>query len=175
MNIYKVIKGRRSIRTYKSRKIPDDVINRVLDAARRAPSAKNLQPWQFIVVNDRELIDAVAGGPTRNQSFIAQAPIVLVACALEREAFEYMGGYWNSAVLDVAIAFDHLTLAAHAEGLGTCWIGAFDEAAVKNLFAIPEYVKVVALTPLGYRAEDPPEHGRKSLEHILFYNRWSSQ
>jgi nitroreductase len=120
-------------------------------ALRFAPSACNFQPWHFVLVTDAELRRQLAQA-SFDQLWMADAPVTVVGCALPRQAYKHMGGYGNSADVDVAIALDHLTLAAVAEGLGTCWIGAFDEKQVKRLLEIPESVKVVALMPLGYPA-----------------------
>jgi len=120
-------------------------------ALRYAPSACNYQPWRFIFVANASLRHEVAQA-SYNQLWMAEAPIIVVGCGLPGRAYKTMGGYGNSADIDVAIALDHLTLAAVADGLGTCWIGAFDEKQVKRLLKIPWQVKVVAMTPLGYPA-----------------------
>ncbi len=172
MEFYEVIRRRLSVRAYKPDPVPEEVLKRILEAARLAPSAKNYQPWKFIVVTDgkirQELVPACRG-----QAFIAQAPVVICACAIEAEAWKGMGGYWSAAEVDVAIALEHIILAAVAEGLGTCWIGAFIEAEVKRVLQIPEGVKPVALTPVGYQAQEPKPRPRKPLEEIVSYNRFS--
>ena len=127
------------------------------EAIRFAPSACNYQPWHFVMVYDevsRQEIAKAASG----QRWMAGAPITVVACALPGRAYKGMGGYGNSADIDVAIALDHLTLAAVAEGLGTCWIGSFAEPQIKRLLGIPRSVKVVAITPLGYPASAHLNH-----------------
>jgi nitroreductase len=149
MDVLEAIKTRRSVRAYSSRPIAPEVMGRLKQALRYAPSACNYQPWQFILVTDAKLRTQLAQA-AHDQSFIAAAPMIVVGCGLPERAYKGMGGYGNSADIDVAIALDHLTLVAVAEGLGTCWIGAFDEPAVKRLLAVPPRVKVVALTPLGY-------------------------
>ena len=112
------------------------------------------------------------------QLFIADAPVIVVGCGHPNEAYDSMGGYGNSAEIDVAIAIDHLTLAAVQEGLGTCWIGAFDEAEVKQLLEIPPQVKVVAMTPLGYPASPEliaplTDSDRKDPAEIFGDNRYA--
>ncbi|MEW6523055.1 MAG: nitroreductase family protein [Bacillota bacterium] len=164
MNVFEAIQNRRSIRRYRPDPVPQDALLRVLDAARLAPSAGNRQPWRFVVVSDasmrRELVPACRG-----QQFVGQAPVVIAACATEA------GRKWNQ--VDLAIAVDHMTLAAHASGLGTCWIGAFEEEAVKQLLGIPAGVSVVVLLTLGY-AETPGRFpGRKNLDDIVCYERYS--
>ncbi|MEO0068345.1 MAG: nitroreductase family protein [candidate division WOR-3 bacterium] len=172
MEFYDVIRRRLSVRAYKPDPVPEEVLRRILEAARLAPSAKNYQPWRFIVVTDEKIRQELVPA-CRGQSFIAQAPVVICACAIENEAWKGMGGYWSAAEVDVTIALEHIILAATAEGLGTCWIGAFIEAEVKRVLQIPEGVKPVALTPLGYPAQEPKPRPRKALEEIVCYNRFS--
>jgi nitroreductase len=143
------IRCRRSVREFDSRPIPPDLLEQVTEALRLAPSACNHQPWRFIMVRDAALREQVAHA-CHEQMFIAPAPVIVAACAEPAKAYPRMGGSWNSVDVDVAIALDHLMLAAAEAGLGTCWIGAFDEGAVKALLGVPAEAKVVALTPLGY-------------------------
>jgi nitroreductase len=154
-------------------------MDRMRQALRLAPSACNFQPWHFIFVTDAALRGKVAQA-ANGQKWMADAPVTVVGCGLPQQAYKRMGGYGNSVDVDVAIALDHLTLAAVAEGLGTCWIGAFDEAKVKGLLNIPEQVKVVAMTPLGYPSSadlnHPIEEGRRKAESEVFsLNRYSDQ
>ncbi len=153
MEVSEAIRRRRSVREYRPDPIPGDVMERVTDALRLAPSACNYQPWRFILVSDAKLRGRLAEA-CHEQTFIAAAPLIVVGCALPDAAYKRMGERWNSADVDVAIALDHLTLAAVEAGLGTCWIGSFDEEAVKSLLGIPAEPKVVALTPLGYPRTD---------------------
>jgi nitroreductase len=171
MSVLKVIKERRSVRKYRTEPIPRDILHRVLEAARFSPSGKNLQPWKFIIVQDQSLkqrlVDACLG-----QKFIAKAPVVVVACGFPGNCYSRMGNYMKSWAVDVAIALEHLVLQAQEEGLGTCWIGAFKENDVKSLLNVPEEVKVLALTPLGYPDEIPKSRGRKNLDDIVSYDSY---
>lgn len=151
MDVLEAIRRRRSVRAYSSQPIPGEVMERMRQALRSAPSACNYQPWRFILVSDEELRRDIAKA-ANGQLWMAAAPITVVACGLPERAYKKMGGYGNSADIDVAIALDHLTLAAVADGLGTCWIGAFAEPQIKRLLGVPRPVKVVAMTPLGYPA-----------------------
>jgi nitroreductase len=151
MNVLNAIRTRRSVREYSARPIPADVLERMRQALRWAPSACNYQPWRFIFVAQTELRQALARA-ANDRPWMADAPLTIVGCGYPEQAYKTMGGYGNSADIDVAIAFDHLTLAAVAEGLGTCWIGGFDEQQVKQVLSVPPEVKVVAMTPLGYPA-----------------------
>jgi len=165
------IKTRRSIRRYKPTPVPENLLKDVLNAARLAPSADNAQPWRIIVVMDEQVKLKLAAA-SNGQKFIAQAPVVLVACGIPDEAFQTAGGYMSSHVIDVSIAIDHLTLAAHAVGLGTCWIAWFKEDKVREILGVPEDVRVVALTPLGYPDEAPERTPRKNLEELVLYDRY---
>lgn len=171
MNIFEVIKTRRSVRSYKQDEIEQEKLNRVLEAVRQAPSAHNDQPWKFIVVGDERLRWKVAEAAS-GQMFIAEAPVLIVACGILSESQGQMGGYMDSWSVDVTIAFEHLILQAWAEGLGTCWIGAFDEQEVKAILMIPKGVRVLALTPLGYPRKIIDGGSRKSLEEIVSYDKF---
>jgi nitroreductase len=167
-----IIEKRKSIRSYKPQEVSEEDLNYVLEAFRKAPSAKNLQPWKLIVVRDRKKINDLAVA-CNNQTFLTQAPVLIVACALEEEAYGKMGGYMSSFPVDIGIAMEHLILAATEKGLGTCWIGAFNEKLVKDVLDIPDNVRVVALTPLGYPAEEGRLRSRKSLSEIVCYDRYT--
>lgn len=174
MEIYEAIRKRRSVRKYLNREIPQEVLDRVLNAGRLAPSAVNLQPWRFIVVRDpvtqRALVESTRGGKHRH---IGMADVALVACGNERDCYQKQGDYMKTFAIDVAIALDHIMLAAAAEGLGTCWIGAFNERRVKDLLDIPDPWRVVGMTPLGYPAETPAFNDRKALSEIVCEERWA--
>jgi len=173
MNVLEAITMRRSVRAYSPQPIDARLMQRMKQALRSAPSACNLQPWHFIFVTDADLRQQVAQA-ANGQSWMAGAPVIVVACGLSENAYQHMGGHGSSVDVDVAIALDHLTLGAVAEGLGTCWIGAFDETAVKALLHVPRTVKVVAMTPLGYPATPglnrPFEEGRRKSPEEIFSN-----
>jgi len=171
MSILEIIRRRKSIREYREDPIPEDVLFRVLEAARLAPSGKNLQPWKFIIVRDKRLRMKLAQASNR-QYFMAEAPVVIVACGFPDKCYSRMGRYMKSWPVDVAIALEHLILQAEEENLGTCWIGAFEEKEVKSILGIPEEVRVLALTPLGYPAATPPSRKRKDLEEIISYDKY---
>ena len=149
MEIIEVIRDRCSVRSYADKPVERKKIDRLLEAARLAPSASNRQEWRFVVVTDAGKRANLARAAA-NQTFVGKAPVVLVACA-EHDGHVMRCGQLCYPI-DVAIAVDHVTLQAVAEGLGTCWIGAFNEERVKHLLEVPREVKVVAMTPLGYPA-----------------------
>lgn len=164
MDFYEIINKRRSIRAYKKDPVEDDKLNRILDAARLAPSAANRQPLSLIVVkNDKikqNLKDAYS------QEWFYTAPIIICACTLPDIAWKRNDGKPYVDV-DVTIAMDHLILAASAEGLGTCWIAAFKPDVVKVALNIPDNMEPLILTPLGYPATIPEPTFRKPLEEIV--------
>jgi len=168
MDFTEVVKARRSVRKYTSSPLDEEAVKRIFRAFRQAPSASNKQPYKLLVIRDEDkklkLVHACKGA-----KWIAEPPIVLVACAYVDEAYPTMGGYMSSYPIDVAIALDHLTLAAAAEGIGTCWIGAFSEERVKDVLDLPKDVKVVALMPMGYPAEEPEARPRKHLSELVCY------
>lgn len=162
------------MRSYSKNPIPSEVLTRVLDAARIAPSGSNRQPWRFIIVKDESLKQEMVP-VCKNQEFIAEAPLILVACGqrLPLNRGGYMGEM--SVLLDVAIAFTQLILAARAEGLGTCWIGAFSNDRIKKLLEVPEGYEVVAVTPLGYPADQKifgKPKNRKAINQIVSENKF---
>lgn len=171
MKVLEVIQKRRSVRKYKEDPIPEKDLMRVLEAARLAPSGKNFQPWKFIIVKDKALKEKLAQA-SAGQFFMAEAPIIIVGCGFPDNCYAHMGRYMKSWSVDVTIALEHLILQAQEEGLGTCWIGSFEEEEVKAILNIPENVKVLALTPLGYPDEIPRFRGRKSLDEIISYDRF---
>ncbi len=171
MSVLETIRDRRSIRRFRRDPVPEETLFRVLEAARLAPSAKNLQPWKFVVVRDPATKAALAKA-SFDQSFMAEADIVVAACGLPGQAYPRQGRFMNSWPIDLAIAFEHLVLAAAEEGLGTCWIGAFQEAEAKSVLGVPDEVRVMAMTPLGWPAETPPPRGRKAREDIVSYERY---
>ncbi len=170
MVVLKVIQSRRSIRSYDSRNVEEDKLLRVLESGRLSPSAGNRQERRFIVVKDtktRKLLSEAAN----NQRFVAEAPVVIAACSVEKEYTMKCGQL--AYPIDTAIAVDHMTLQAVKEGLGTCWIGAFDEENVKELLNIPHDIRVVALLALGYPLTIPQPTPRKSLDEIVMWEKWN--
>jgi nitroreductase len=167
-----IIETRKSIRSYKSQEIEEEKLNYILEAFRKSPSAKNLQPWKLIVVRNKKIIKDLAIA-CNNQTFLEEAPVLIAACANKEGAYGKVGGYMNSYPIDIGLALEHLILAATEQGLGTCWIGAFKEQLVKDILKVPEDVRVVALTPVGYPARDSNGRSRKPLSEIVSYDRYA--
>ena len=170
MNVYEAIKARRSVRAYRDKPVPPEVLTRVLEAARMAPSGNNRQSWKFVVVTDTETRKKLAEA-ANGQGFVAEAPVVIVAVGLDPNRVMSCG--IPADPVDVAIAIDHITLAAAEEGLGTCWIGSFSQAKVCRILQIPDSFKVIELLILGYPADSPRPKSRKSLTEIICYNKFS--
>ena len=170
MNIMDAIKARRSIRSYKDQPVEPAKLQQVLEAARLAPSASNRQDWKFIVVQDQQMREALANA-CHNQKFVSQAPVVIAVCSTNPT--RTMASGQPAAAVDLAIAVDHMTLAAVELGLGTCWIGAFDAPAVAKILGVPSDAAVVHVLPLGYSADLPPAHRAKSADQVICRETWS--
>ena len=165
MEFSEVVKKRRSIRRYKDAPVPKETIEKILEAARIAPSAGHRQPWHFIVVQDKGTIEKLAG----RSKWAAEAPAMIVGLA-DPEA----SPSWSDN--DVGIAFEHIVLAATDLGLGTCWMGQTRrDAEVKELLKIPDKFKVIALTPLGVPDETPGPKERKGLDEIVSWERYGKK
>ncbi len=167
---------RRSIRKYRPDPISPDVLKRVLESARLAPSWKNMQCWKFIIVTEQdrrsEISQALpALNPAKNS--IIQAPVTVVICADPEASGESEGKDYY--LVDAAIAFHQLILAATAEGLGTCWVAWFEEEPIKASLKIPDKYRIVGLTPLGYPAENPKPRPRKELSRIFYLEEWGNE
>ena len=144
MEVFEAIRRRQSVRSYLLDKVPNEKVVKILEAGRLAPSAGNIQPWHFIIVTDQQKRNKLSKG--RYAKFLKESPIVLVGCG-DKKASP------NWYAIDTTIAMQNMVLTATSEGLGTCWIGSFNERQVKKLLNIPERFKVIALLALGYRRE----------------------
>jgi len=173
LDIFQVMRDRRSIRRYQDVPVDNDKIEQVLEAARLAPSWKNMQCWRFLVVREqsaRELLLGAIPEDNPGKKAIAAAPVSILVCADPSESDVENGIPYF--VADTAIAFEHLCLAAHALGLGTCWIGWYDERKIKQALGVPEHIRVVGMTPLGYPDQQPKPRPRKELAEIAFFDGW---
>ena len=170
MNVMDAIKARRSIRSYQDKPVESDKLQQILEAARLAPSASNRQDWKFVVVQDPATRQALVSA-CHNQKFVGQAPVVIAACSTNPA--RTMASGQSAAAVDLAIAVDHMTLAAVELGLGTCWIGAFDAPAVAGLLGIPSDAAVVHVLPLGYPADSPAAHRAKNASEVICHESWS--
>lgn len=171
-NFLELAETRRSVRAYKPDPLPDDLLRQVLEGARRAPSACNRQPWRFVVVRDEAQRRKL--GTAYSREWFWSAPVIVAVCVVPSEAWVRPHDGRNYAWVDGAIAMDHLTLAAADAGLGTCWIGAFDPDPVRRILNLPDGVEVVAMTPLGFPAEEvvPRNRSRRALAETVVFERW---
>jgi len=201
MEVLEAIRARRSIRTFTTDKIPEDIMNRLLEAIRLAPSGGNRQSYKFIIVKDDEMKNKLANacrwnpGAVSGQKFVADAPVIVVACVQESDAIvrftvkdkvylatgqeapseldSTTSRYHSLADIDATIAIDHLILTATAEGLGTCWIAAMDEKEIKELLAIPGDMRVPFIIPIGYTSNWPEARPRKKQDELFCYEKYS--
>ena len=172
MTVLDVIRERGSVRRYEDRSIPEDVLGQVLEAARLAQSAANRQPWEFVVIQKRDMKKKLA---SVSEMFVGEAAVAIV-CVAHPENCGHVGSL-DSFLVDVAIAVENMALVSWELGLGSCWIGAYDEDKVKQLLEIPESLRVVSLLSLGYPAEKPASQAirqrRKPLAQIIHYERYA--
>jgi len=170
LDIFEAIKRRRSIRAYTQKEVPEEDVTRLIDAAGWAPSAGNIQPWEFIIIRNAETKRGLAAAAL-DQTFIEGAPVVIVVCADERRSAWGYGrrGTTLYCLQDTAAATQNMLLAACALGLGTCWIGAFYEEEVRRILRIPAGVRPVAIIAVGHPAEKPGARSRKALDEIVHH------
>jgi len=164
MSLIEVVLSRRSIRRYEQKEIPRDVLDKILEAGRQAPSAANKQPWHFIVLTDSKIKRELSKGLFNR--FIKDAPVTVVGCAHK----DLIAGKWS--IVSTTIALQNMVIAAWAMGIGSCWIGDFKEEKVKRLLSIPENWNVGALVSFGYPAEKPHSRKKKSMEEIVGFNKF---
>ncbi len=165
MSLIDVVLSRRSIRRYETKDIPTDALNKILEAGRQAPSANNIQPFHLIVLTDEEIKKELSTGLWNK--FVKDSPLAVVGCAQTADIHD---GKWS--VVDTSIALQNMVIAAWAMGIGSCWIGDFEEEKVKQRLNIPKGWKVIALITFGYPAEQPHPRSKKPLEELVGYNKF---
>jgi nitroreductase len=168
MEYYELIRTRESVRNYDPGKpVPKEIVEKILDAGRLAPSACNNQPWKFLVISSQMMLERVKASYPR--SWFRDAPCILVAIGIKGEAWIRSYDGYNSVETDVAIAMTHIMLAAENEGLGACWIAAFDPGMLSEVIKPGKGETIYAITPLGYPKpgfKKGSEKKRKPLEEI---------
>ena len=178
-----LVRKRRSIRTYLDKPVPKEDLLRCIEAARLAPSACNSQPWKFIIVDEPRLVKMICekafSGVYSINKFAKDAPVLIVVVSEKEKFASKMGGYFrgtNYCLLDIGIACEHLILEATELGIGTCWLGWFNEKSVKKTLKVPRNKKIDAIISMGYRKEDKPVlKARKSLEEISLFNGYAEK
>lgn len=176
MDVFEAIKNRRSIRTFTRQAVSNAQIKKLLEAARQAPSAGNIQPWEFVVVTDPEIKRGLCEA-AGNQNFIQKAPVVIVVCA---NTLRSSRGYGSRGVdlyclQDTAAATQNMLLAAHALGLATCWVGAFEEEEASKVLKTPIGVRPVAIIPVGHSALEPKARSRRALNEFVHHETFENK
>jgi nitroreductase len=173
MEVFQTISQRRSIRRFKKEDIDESLIEKIIHAGIWAPSAGNLQSWELILVKNH-LTKEKLSETAYMRDFIAEAPIIMIPCVNQRVSGTVYGdrGVELYSIQDVSCAIENMLLMAHALGIGSCWVGAFDEQQVINLMGTPSYVRPVALVPMGYPDEKPYPPPRRDLADFLHYEKY---
>ena len=164
MDVLKAIEERRSIRNYTGEIPSEEVVYSIIESGRLAPSAANIQPCRFVVVWDREKIREIA---KISWNFLHKAGVIIVGAADPK-----MSPKWYP--VDTAIAIEHMVLTAQAQGLGTCWIGAFNEEELKKILEIPKNVTIIAMLGVGYPKLIPSPTSRKKMQEIAYRDKWNN-
>ena len=170
MKIIEEIVARRSIREYAPGPVEKEKLERILEAGRLAPTARNQQDWRILIVSETALKDRLIAEASPHQSFLKGAPLILAACALNPDYIMRCGH--AAFLIDLAIVLEHMALQAVREGLGTCWIGSFDESKAKEVLGVPAPVRIVELMSLGYPARLPDARERKPAGDLFRWERW---
>ena len=169
MDLLKTMTNRYSCRAYLGKPVEADKLNAILEAARLAPSARNSQDWRFVVVTNPKTRKALQTAAA-NQPFVGQAPVVIAACSCTNKRMNLCAQPYAS--INVAIALEHVALAATSLGLATCWIGSFKPQQVREILNIPTHIEVVELMTLGCPADKPTTPKRLKLDEITCYEKW---
>jgi len=172
--VFEIIKKRRSIRRFKNITVEDEKILQIIEAAGLAPSATNRQPWRFIVVKDRNLLEKISTKALGTiNKWAKTAPLIIVCCSVRKNILtHYIGEYLSGVkyhIIDTAIAAEHIVLTAEESGLSSCWIGWFNEKKIKEILDMPENWKIVSLLAIGYKDEGytPKPQRRLPVKNIL--------
>jgi nitroreductase len=161
---------RTSVRAFRDQPVPEEMLQRILDAGRIAPSACNYQPWHFIVVRAPEQLDKLS--ECYRLDWFRSAPVVIAICADKEKAWSRRVDNKSYAEVDAAIAIDHMTLCAADYDLGTCWVAAFKPQIVRDTLGLPETIEPIALLPLGWPDEIPNSTPRKAMIEVVHYDKW---
>jgi nitroreductase len=170
MEYSELIAARYSVRAYRTDPVEDEKLQAVLEAARLAPTAANRQPFQLVVMRTAGREEEI--GKIYRKSWFVQAPIVIGVCAISSQAWVRESDRFNARMIDAAIVADHLILEAANQGLGTCWVAAFNPEAARNVMGLSDEAEPVIFTPLGYPADQPGPKTRKPLNELVRYERW---
>jgi len=174
MDVFEAIKGRRSVRQYKPDVVPKELVEKILDAARWAPSGGNIQPWKFIVISDRNLVELLR---KVSPGYLGETPSAILVCSDKEKAHRIGGALGRDylSVADCAMAVENMLLAAYALGLGSCVVKSFSRIAVKEMLEIPEDIEPELLVMIGYPARTPPPPARIPLKEIAYLNKYGQE
>lgn len=175
MDFKQVLQNRKSVKSFSYQDIPEYKIDALLDAARLAPSWGNNQCWKIIMIKNEEIRERIAETLDDSNSVkqgVFEAPVLIVVCAVPDSSGEVDGKEYY--LVDAGIAMEHIILAASNEGLGSCWVGEFDEQKIKTLIRIPKEYRVVALSPIGYPREHADDEKRLPISEWTFTNHWGN-
>jgi nitroreductase len=169
MELSEAIKGRRSVRAFKQQDVPEETVEKLIDAARHAPSAGNIQPWEFVIARKQDTKKELA--QAANQAFVEEAPVVIVVCTNENRSSTGYGfrGKTLYCIQDTAAATQNILLTAYSLGLGTCWVGAFNETEAKKTLKTPNGIRPVAMIPVGYPNRTPSQRDRRPINQIVHH------
>jgi len=171
MDFYEVIKKRRSVRSFSEKIPPLEVVEKIIDTARLAPTWANMQGVEYIIVREPDKVNQIWQAIGQGDKF-RSAPMFIVGIISERGSGKNPKSGIGYFMVDFGICFDHLILAATAEGLATCWMGMFDEKKIKEILEIPKKFRVISFTPLGYAKKEYEPRPRKDLKQILHYEKY---
>ena len=174
MDVFEAIKNRRSVRKYKPELVPKDLVQKILEAAVRAPSASNIQPWNFIVIKDKKVLDMVR---KISPGYFGDAPLAILVCSDKERAYKLGGelGRDYLTVADCALAVQNMLLAAYASGLGTCIVKSFSSTTIKHILEIPDGIEPELLVIVGYPDQSPKPPLRRPLQEITYLNRYGEK
>lgn len=175
VDFFQVISDRRSIRKYLDIPVEMEKVEQILEAARLAPSSHNMQCWRFLILTSKSKKESVVSAfsdSNPGKKSLNQAPLILVICADPKDSVITHGIEYY--LVDAGIAFEHICLAAHALGLGTCMMGWLDEERLKTVLDIPAEYRVIGVTPLGYPDQEPKPRPRKKLSEITYLENWGA-
>jgi len=173
MDVKEAIEKRKSIRKFKEKEVPDKVIKEAVDAARRAPSGHNLQPWHFIVVKKEETIQKFREQNVFNREWVYDSPVIIVCCTEEVYSPNSIKKHETEmAIINLSLASESLVLRATELGLGTCFVAWCDKEKIKKILGIPESIIVPYVIAIGYPDEEPVLKERKNLNEIMSFEKW---
>ncbi len=170
MDFLKLARARFSVRKYKNTPLEEEKLEKILEAARWAPSAVNFQPWHFIVINEKNRLEELH--KVYKRDWLKEAPVIIVICSDHSQSWKRSSDGKDSADMDIAIAVDHITLMATQLGLGTCWVCNFNVDACSDILHLPKHLEPMVLLPLGYPNVDMPEKKRKPVSEIVSLNEY---